>query len=88
MKSGWSNSVSQESHQRPRLLLFFHSFILDFLAFVIIFVTAVSRCPLYLQKYYPCSRPLPLPPPKKKMKNGEKAKEYTTFLYIRISNIV
>lgn len=27
-------------------------------------------------------------PPQKKMKNGEKAKEYTTFLYIRISNIV
>lgn len=81
MKSGWSNSVSQESHQRPRLLLFFHSFILDFLAFVIIFVTAVSRCPLYLQKYYPCSRPLPLPPPKKDEEWGKGKRVYHLSLY-------
>ena len=65
MKSRWGNSVSQESHQRPRLLLFFQTFILNFLAFVTIFVTVMSRCPLYLQKYYPCSRPLPQPTPNK-----------------------
>ena len=66
MKSRWGNSVSQESHQRPRLLLFFQAFILGFLAFVTIFVTAMSRWPLYLQKYYPYSRPLPQPTPNKR----------------------